>query len=144
MFQLRLPENAARNSTRPHPQRTLLLTSRPLVILGRIDNPPDLTSFTGIASAGSNGLASYDLTTSIGPIGDIGFGGVGFFPECGIPGNDSCLATSMGTLIFTTNIERGDGQFAATVEEVPEPSLLLLMGGGVAALVRRSRRSGRA
>ena len=116
----------------------------PLVILGRIDNPPDLTSFTGIANAGSNALAGYDLTTSIGPVGDSGVGGVGFFPACGLPGNDPCLATSMGALIFTGDNERGDGRFRATVAQVPEPSLLLLVGGGAVVLVRRSRRSVRA
>ena len=114
----------------------------PLVILGRIDNPPDLDSFTGIASAGSNGLAGYDLTTSIGPIGDIG--GVGGFNNCGTPGNDPCLSTSLGALSFTTSIlEQSGGQFTATLQNVPEPSTLLLMSGGVLAFVRRSRRGGR-
>lgn len=111
----------------------------PVVILGRTDNPPDLNSFTGMAAAASDGLAGYDLTTSIGPIGDMG--GVGFIEDCGTPGHDPCLATSLGALSFTTNIlVDGGGQFSAKVEDVPEASTLLLLGGGLVALVRRSRR----
>jgi hypothetical protein len=55
----------------------------PLVILGRINNPPALDTFTGMAGAGSNGLAGYNLRTSIGPIGDIGIGGVGSWRSFG-------------------------------------------------------------
>jgi hypothetical protein len=103
-----------------------------------------LDSFTGMAAAGSIGLAGYDLTTSIGPIGDIG--GVGFIENCGTPGHDPCIGTSRGALSFTTNIvTESGGQFTATtaVQAVPEPSTLLLMSGGLVALVRRSRRGRR-
>jgi PEP-CTERM motif len=112
----------------------------PGLILGRIDNPPDLGGFTGMAALFSNSLAGYDLKTSFGPIG--GIGGVGFIEACGTPGHDPCLATSRGALSFTTNIV-SEGTFAATVHPVPEPTTLLLMGGGLTALVRRSRRHGR-
>jgi hypothetical protein len=111
----------------------------PLVLLGRTDNPPDL-GFTGMAGTGSDALLGYDLRTSIGPIG--GVGGVGFIDACSTPFHDPCIGTSMGLLSFTTNIE-SEGTFSATVEAVPEPSTLLLMSGGLAAFVRRSRRGGR-
>ena len=110
----------------------------PGLILGRIDNPPDLAGFTGMAAVFSNLLYGYDLKTSIGPITD--FGGVGFIEDCGTPGHDPCLGTSLGALSFTTNIW---GETGGTFQAVPEPSTLLLMSGGLVALVRRTRRGRR-
>ena len=112
----------------------------PGLILGRIDHPPALDSWTGMAAVFSDSLDGYDLKTSKGPITD--FGGVGFIEGCGTPGHDPCLGTSLGPLSFTTNIlgEKG-GTFTATA--VPEPSTLLFMSGGLVALVRRTRRGRR-
>jgi len=65
----------------------------PFVLLGRLDDPPALDGFTGIAATASDVLAGYNLKTTIGPV--AGLGGVGFNEDCE-PGDDPCLATSMG------------------------------------------------
>jgi hypothetical protein len=112
----------------------------PGLILGRVDNPPDLDSFTGMAGVFSDSLSGYDLTTSTGPVG--GFGGVGFIEDCGTSGIDPCIQTSLGALSLTTNIfTEGGGTFEATVQAVPEPSTLLLMGAGLLATRLRRRKA---
>ena len=115
----------------------------PGVFLARINDPSEVTDMDrGIfmAASFSDALAGYDLKTSIGPI-DVG--GVGFPENCDTPGHERCIQTSLGSLSFTHNLETQEGgTFGATVEDVPEPATLLLMGGGLAALVRRSRRGG--
>ncbi len=112
------------------------LPNLPYVVIGRIDSPPDLESFTGIGFLGSSALLGYDLRTSIGPITAVP-GGIGFNVHCG-PGPDPCLSTTLGTLSFTANFSpTGVGTFSATT--VPEPATLLLVGSGVAVLALRSR-----
>jgi len=111
----------------------------PFVILGRVDAPPALDSLTGIGAIGSNAVLGYNLATSIGPI-TASPGGIGFIVPCGVPGSDPCLSTSLGTLSFTSNIgNTSQGTFTATLQPVPEPTSLFLLGSGVAALVGRSR-----
>jgi hypothetical protein len=113
----------------------------PLVILGRIDHPPALDSFTGIGGVFSTALAGYDLATAIGPIS--GIGGLGFDPDCDTAGHDNCILTTLGHLSFTSNDFEGQGSFVATLvpstAPVPEPGTLVLLGSGVMALVGRSR-----
>ena len=59
------------------PGEELLLL--PAVIIGTLDSPPSLDSFTGVAGIGSPALSGYDFTTSFGPI--VGDGGVGHPPS---------------------------------------------------------------
>jgi hypothetical protein len=115
----------------------------PGLMLMRIDDPSDVANLetgTGMAAVFSDALADYALDTSLGPITDIG--GVGFTEDCGTPNHDSCIQTSLGPLSFRHNI-LSEGTFQATVDAVPEPATLLLMGTGLAIVVRRSRRRGR-
>ena len=102
----------------------------PYVVIGTLDSPPALESFTGIGAQGDNALLGYDLTTAIGPItgspGGIGYPTSLFFH------------TTLGDLSFTANFSPTTvGTFTATL--VPEPTSLLLLGSGLALLAGRSR-----
>ena len=88
---------------------------KPGVVIGTLDSPPSLDSFTGIAGIASDALLGYDLSTSIASI--VGEGGVGRSPE--IPVN-----TSGGLLFFDSNDVSGNT--AAFAAEVPEPASLSL------------------
>jgi hypothetical protein len=105
----------------------------PYVVIGTLDNPPSLLSFTGIGALGSDALLGYDLQTSIGPITAIP-GGVGY------PVLDS-IPTTLGTLSFTANLQPSDqGTFTAAVTAAPVPELppvvLILSGLGLVAVWR--------
>jgi hypothetical protein len=106
----------------------------PYVVIGTLDNPPSLLSFTGIGVLGSDALLGYDLQTSIGPITAIP-GGVGYPVFMSIP-------TTLGTLSFTANIQPDfQGTFRARVispATVPEPPpvVLLLSALGLVAVWR--------
>jgi hypothetical protein len=101
----------------------------PYAIIGTLDSPPSLDSFTGIGGQGDNALLGYDLKSSIGPItGSPG----------GIGHNSDLIHTTLGSLSFTANITpTGQGTFTATL--VPEPMSLLLLGSGIAGLAGLSR-----
>ena len=102
----------------------------PYVVIGTLDNPPALDSFTGIGAQGDNALLGYDLTTAIGPITGSP-GGVGY--PTGL-----VVHTTLGDLSFTANISpTSEGTFTAAL--VPEPASLFLFGSGLAVLAGCSR-----
>jgi hypothetical protein len=102
----------------------------PYVVIGTLDSPPGLDSFTGIGAQGDNALLGYDLTTAIGPITGSP-GGVGYPTFL-------FVHTTLGNLSFSGNISpTAEGTFTATL--VPEPTSLLLLGSGLAVLAGRSR-----
>lgn len=103
----------------------------PVVVIGTIDNPPAVDSFTGIGAVGSNLLTGYALTTSIGPI--MGTGGIGY--PTGL-----IIHTSRGDLTFVANTSpTTTGTFTATLLPVPEPSTLLSLCAGLALVCVRFR-----
>jgi hypothetical protein len=111
----------------------------PAAVIGTVDDPPALDSFTGLGGTGAMALLGYDLTTSIGPISSALLGGVGYPTEL-------FVNTTLGALTFTSNLSSDEtGTFTATVElaQVPEPTSLLLFGSGVAAFAARARRRAR-
>lgn len=111
----------------------------PGVVIGTVDDPPALDSFTGLGGTGSMALLGYDLTTSIGPISSALLGGVGY-------PTDLFVNTTLGALSFTSNLSTdAQGTFTATVRvtPIPEPTTLLLFGSGVAAVAARARRRAR-
>ena len=104
----------------------------PYVIIGTLDSPPGLESFTGIGAQGDNALLGYGLTTAIGPITGSP-GGIGY--PTGL-----LIHTTLGNLSFTANISpTAQGTFTATLGQVPEPMSLLLVGSGIAVLAGLSR-----
>jgi hypothetical protein len=109
----------------------------PVVVIGRVDKPPALDSITGIGFVGSNALTGYTGAIGFGPITDAG--GIGF-PGCGGLGQDPCIHTTLGLLSFGSNITlptTTQATFVATI--APEPTTLLLLGSGAAALIGLSR-----
>jgi hypothetical protein len=113
----------------------------PTVVFGRIDVPPALDSITGIGIFSSNALAGYTGASAIGPLTDAG--GIGFPTLCGTAGHDSCIHTTFGVLSFDANISlppTGQGTFSATLQPVPEPASLVMLGTGLLATVSRFRR----
>jgi hypothetical protein len=107
------------------PGEELLL--EPAVIIGTLDSPPSLDSFTGVAAIGASALSGYNLATSLGSI--VGDGGVGHPP---IP-----ISTSGGNLTFASNdLEGRTGTFAAAV---PEPASAWLLISGVLSCVASGR-----
>jgi hypothetical protein len=105
----------------------------PGVVIGTVDNPPALDSFTGLGGTMGFALLDYDLTTPIATVGGI-ISGVGYPP-------DLFVSTTLGNLTFTSNLSSSSagGSFTATVAAVPEPATLLLFGSGIAAFAARRR-----
>jgi len=108
------------------PGEELLLKAT--VILGTLDSPPALDSFTGLAGVAGDPLLGYNLTTSFGPF--AGAGGVAYPPGL-------FVNTSGGSLSFNSNISpTTSGTFTASV---PEPGSLSLLGSGILSLVGLAR-----
>ena len=105
----------------------------PGVVIGTVDHPPALDSFTGLAGTLSFALLDYDLTTPIATGGGV-LSGVGYPP-------DLFVNTTLGNLNFTSNLssDAAGGSFTATVAAVPEPATMLLFGSGIAAFAGRRR-----
>jgi hypothetical protein len=102
----------------------------PLIVMGSLDDPPSLESFTGLAGTAGAGLAGYNLATSFGPftgLGDVGYP-VGLF-----------LSTTGGNLTFDTNFVDGDESTFTATTRVPEPTSLSLLGCGILSLAGLSR-----
>jgi len=101
----------------------------PYVVMGTLDSPPAVDSFTGLGGLGSNSLLGYDLRTAIGPI--TGSPGGVFYPVGLI------VPTNLGNLSFTSNLTPTMvGTFSATV---PEPNSLVLLSLGIAGLAFQLR-----
>ena len=110
------------------------LSPVPVVVIGRVDNPPALDSITGIGFVGSSALTGYEGATGIGPITDAG--GIGF-PACGGPTQDPCIHTTLGLLSFSSNLTfppTTEATFVATFQPVPEPPTISLMLIGLVSL----------
>jgi hypothetical protein len=105
----------------------------PGVVIGTVDHPPALDSFTGLGGTLNFALLDYDLTTPIATVGGI-VSGVGYPPGL-------LVNTTLGNLSFTSNLSANstDGSFTATVGAVPEPATMLLFGSGIAAFADRRR-----
>jgi hypothetical protein len=104
------------------------LLQLPTVIIGTVDNPPALDSFTGLAAVGSDQLLGYNLATSISPL--VGAGGVGY--PTGLFVN-----TTGGSLSFVSNV--GLDTKGTVTATVPEPMSLSLFGVGILSLAGLSR-----
>ena len=105
----------------------------PLVVVGTLDNPPSLESFTGLAGTAGAGLAGYNLATSFGPFtsaGDVGYP-IGLF-----------LNTSGGSLTFDANFVDGDeSTFTATTRVLERRACRCLAADCCLSLVCRASAS---
>lgn len=99
----------------------------PLTLLGTLDSPPALDSFTGLAAVSGTPLLGYNLATSFGPF--TGTGGVGY-PQ------GLFVNTSGGNLSFNSQFVTQPTTFTASV---PEPTSLSFLGSGILSLVGLAR-----
>ena len=108
----------------------------PVVVIGTLDDPPSLDSFTGLAGLASTALLGFNLATPLPAT--TGAGGVGRSPD--IP-----VSTSGGNLIFNADVVESQGTLVAEVTAVPEPMTLSLFASGLVSYAgwARFRRRGR-